>query len=268
MNETAFPELQSLRIEISDEVRDAQFESIVAALREQALPTTLAVGPAVSWWQVARRRWAVSLAAIGTALVPVAAVAAESSIPGDALYPVKLTVERIQVLFDGDVDAEHRVSDLEELLERDAAPVVIARHIVETDHVLDQTTDRVDLIKRYDDAVTDFLAREHDRPAVDIRPESGQTDRPTERGDRTRDEPRRDGSDLTDSTARMRDSLTEGTEPDGTRDTTTTHGSEDTTTTPTLHHSHQPRPATSGPTEPSMGSPTLPLTGRCHRSCW
>ena len=176
MSDITFPELQALRIEMSSGVQDAQFEAIVAALRD--VP---ADGPAaVPRWKATWRRWAVSVAALGTALVPVAAVASDSAVPGDLLYPVKLTVERIQLIFDRDIDAEHRVNELENLIDRAADVSVIDRHIDHTSDVLERTTDRTDLVERYDDAVSDHV-RETDfvpDPNTDeAAPDDGTTDR-------------------------------------------------------------------------------------------
>ena len=166
MSNTMFPGLASLRIELSDEVRDAQFQAIVAALDQ--IPES---GPAVvPRWKTAWRRWAVSVAALGTALVPVAAIASDSAVPGDLLYPVKLTVERIQIIFDRDIDAEHRVSELENLIDRQADPLVIERHIAQTAAVLGDTFDREDLIERFDDAVSDHGGQIDDVPDIGLIP--------------------------------------------------------------------------------------------------
>lgn len=73
------------------------------------------------------RRWAwrhrtavlVTAASIGS---PVGlAIAAEGSIPGDALYPVKRVTERVLGLFDRDLPTDHRLDELAAMIERDAA---------------------------------------------------------------------------------------------------------------------------------------------------
>ena len=221
MNDISFPELQSLRIEMSGEVRDAQFESIVTALHQ----APLAPLPLISRVRASWRKWTVAFAAIGTALVPVAAVASDSSLPGDFLYPVKLTVERIQVLFDDDLDAEHRVTELEELIERDFPQPLVDRHIVDTANVLNETTDRIDLVERYDDAVSDYVERQthrrdRDRDAsVDRR----SPDRPTD------DKPD-DTAVITDTTAPVATTRPHRDNGDHESTTTTTHAESSTTT--------------------------------------
>ena len=220
MNDTIFPELQGFRIEMSDEVRDAQFESIVTALHQ----APLAPLPLISRVRASWRKWTVAFAAIGTALVPVAAVASDSSLPGDFLYPVKLTVERIQVLFDRDLDAEHRVTELEELIERDFPRPLVDRHIVDTANVLNETTDRIDLVERYDDAVSDYAERrtdrrDRDRDAVDRR----SPDRPTD------DKPD-DTAVITDTTAPVTTTRQHRDGRDHESTTTTTHAESSITT--------------------------------------
>ncbi len=203
MSNTMFPGLASLRIELSDEVRDAQFQAIVAALDQ--IPET---GPAViPRWKTAWRRWAVSVAALGTALVPVAAIASDSAVPGDLLYPVKLTVERIQIIFDRDIDAEHRVSELENLIDRQADPLVIDRHIAQTAAVLGDTFDREDLIKRFDDAVSDRGGQIDDVPDSDLVPQNETED--AVRGDAPSADPITDETTTTSTRESDRQSTTD-----------------------------------------------------------
>lgn len=154
MTSALFPELQELRIELTDDVLDEQFAAITAALNEP-IDGVASLGSPVDRARATWRRWVATIATAGTALVPVAAAASESSVPGDALYPIKLTVERLQVLFDGDIDAEHRVDELETLIDRAADASVIDRHIRDTAAVLQDSTDRTDLVDRYEDAVID-----------------------------------------------------------------------------------------------------------------
>lgn len=228
MSNTMFPGLASLRIELSDEVRDAQFHAIVAALDQ--IPTT---APAViPRWKTAWRRWAVSVAALGTALVPVAAIASDSAVPGDLLYPVKLTVERIQIIFDRDIDAEHRVSELENLIDRRADPSVIDRHIAQTAAVLGDTFDREDLIERFDDAVSD-----HGDQIDDVL-DGGLI-------------PRHETEDAVGSDAPAPDRITDETTTTSTRDSAseTTVAGDDVERSPTTHRSDE----TSSTTEAGDG---------------
>jgi hypothetical protein len=57
------------------------------------------------------------------------ALAAESSVPGDVLYPVKKVTEKIRAVVDEDVVAEHRIEELEKLVAADAPTEVIADQI-------------------------------------------------------------------------------------------------------------------------------------------
>lgn len=66
-------------------------------------------------------RWArrVGVALLASGLVfPVAAVASDDALPGEALYPVKRVTERVVAVFDPDVVAEHRVEEAEALVAR------------------------------------------------------------------------------------------------------------------------------------------------------
>ena len=166
MNNTLFPELQTLRIELSDEVRDAQFAAIVTALEVAPEHVESPLQRAKSTW----RRWAVTAAALSTALVPVAAVASESAVPGDLLYPIKRTVERVQLIFDRDIDAEHRVDELERMVVDSPDVDVVEAHLAETLAVLDATSDRADLVDRVDDAIERFRQSDRIAPASDQAP--------------------------------------------------------------------------------------------------
>ena len=192
MNNTLFPELQALRTELSDEVRDAQFVAIVAALESfPPQPETLVERVRSAW-----RRWLVTAAAVGTALVPVAAVASDSAVPGDLLYPIKRSVERVLLVFDRDIDAEHRVDELERLIDVDADVVVVERHIAETLDVLGDTSDRADLVDRVGGALdrfhTDQIPETADDPIIEPPDTDQQSDEGTTTtiaGDRPTDEP-------------------------------------------------------------------------------
>ena len=46
-------------------------------------------------------------------LLPGAALAAEGAVPGDLLYPVKIAAERVLLLVDPNIEAEHRIEELE-----------------------------------------------------------------------------------------------------------------------------------------------------------
>ncbi len=112
--------LAAYRTEIDEGVRERHLAQMGAALRTApttAVPTRLGF----------RRRFATALATLTIVVVPVgAAVAAEGSVPGDGLYPVKQVTERMRGWVDHDLVATHRVEELEVLLNRDADDELIA----------------------------------------------------------------------------------------------------------------------------------------------
>lgn len=112
--------LAAYRTEIDEGVRERHLAQMGVALR--AAPTT-----AASTRLGFRRRFATALATLTIVVVPVgAAVAAESSVPGEGLYPVKQVTERMRGWVDHDLVAIHRVEELEVLLDRDANDELIA----------------------------------------------------------------------------------------------------------------------------------------------
>ena len=122
MNATTDPmqRLAAYRTEIAEGVRERHLAQMGEALR--AAPTTAA--PTRLGF---RRRFATALATLTIVVVPVgAAVAAESSVPGEGLYPVKRVTESVRGWVDHDLIATHRVEELEVLLDRDADDDIIA----------------------------------------------------------------------------------------------------------------------------------------------
>ena len=75
------------------------------------------------------RRIGLAIAASAILLVPVAALAADSAVPGELLYTVKRTTEQVHSLFDSDVQARHRVEEIEVLLERGADPAFVMERV-------------------------------------------------------------------------------------------------------------------------------------------
>ncbi len=231
--ETRFPELRELEITVSDETRDRQWVAI-----QQAIAAVPEVHPFPL-----RRRVALWAAAVFTVGLPAGAVAAEDSIPGDLLYPVKLAVEPVRALFDSDVIAVHRVEELEEIVELDASPAEVDRALERADDATEsvtspELTQRVERVRqmlrdrRAD--VGDVTDRPVDRqpPAGD---EAGTTTAPeddrsttTTVGDQpaTTDDPPRD-SDSGPSTTQTRDGTTSTSGPrddSGFRDEGSTDG--------------------------------------------
>lgn len=154
-----FPELDVLRISVSPAARQRHLSAISNRLAERSPGTNR------------RKRLMVVLVAAALAL-PVAALAAESAVPGDPLYSVKRVFEPVRELFDRDVVAVNRVEELEMLVERIAPRQVIARQAQEAE-VAVARSDRDDLRRRLAEA----LERQTDRSAISD-PATTNVDRP------------------------------------------------------------------------------------------
>ncbi len=111
MSPVAFPELEAIRTEMSEETVEAHFRAIA-----DALGSTAAV-PRPSRWR-SWRRWLAGLLIGAGVLVPTAAIASDSAVPGDALYSVKKLLEPLVSILDDDVVAEHRIEEAESLVAR------------------------------------------------------------------------------------------------------------------------------------------------------
>jgi hypothetical protein len=111
MSPVAFPELEAIRTEMSEETVEAHFGAMA-----DALGSAPAV-PRPSRWRD-WRRWLAGLVIGAGVLVPSAAIASDSAVPGDALYSVKKLLEPLVSILDGDVVAEHRIEEAEVLAER------------------------------------------------------------------------------------------------------------------------------------------------------
>ena len=102
------------RVEIDEATKDRHLADVDAAIRiapSTAVPTGFAL----------RRRAAATAAAVAVFVAPVGmAVAAESAVPGEILYPLKQVTERVRALVDDDIAATHRVEEVERLVVRGA----------------------------------------------------------------------------------------------------------------------------------------------------
>ncbi|NNF69600.1 MAG: hypothetical protein HKN01_07490, partial [Acidimicrobiia bacterium] len=111
--------LGALSIELDDQVMDRQLAAIETALTAPPAPVAKP-----------RRSWRYRLAPIAAGLTlfaaPAAAVAAESTVPGDLHYPVKQVTEQVRSWFDPGIVVEHRLEELETVLDRDAADDVVS----------------------------------------------------------------------------------------------------------------------------------------------
>lgn len=137
----AFVELEQIRLVVDDAVRETHLAGISRALRKARKPGL-------------RRVRLLAVTAALVLLLPVVALAARNTVPGDVLYPVKLMLEPVVGLFDGDVAIDHRVEEVEELVDRQANVGEIrdqlerARRVVTPDYPdyeerLDRVADRL-----------------------------------------------------------------------------------------------------------------------------
>lgn len=210
-------QLAAFRIDVDDERRGRDLAAIRTEL-ERRPPNPRRV----------RRRWTLSVVVALMLAGPAAAVAGDTAVPGDLLYPVKRIAEPIVQLFDRDIVAEHRVEEVAALIDRGSEDALIEDRIAvarlavaETDApVLAQRLDRI--VDRW---VSDRI--EISPPATDVAPVTTDTSAPT--GDMT--DPPRD--------SRSTDPTTTSTSGDRPRDTppperaTTTTSAAPTTSTAT-----------------------------------
>lgn len=139
-----FPELEQVRLATTSEVRDRHLEAVSSALSERARGS-----------RGRGRLLAVAVAAV--LLLPVAALAAEDTVPGDILYPLKRAIEPVVQVFDSSAPAERRVREVEVLFERDAPDEVIVERVdVARDTIAE---DRHDLRDRIDQVVQEMEVR-------------------------------------------------------------------------------------------------------------
>ncbi|MCP4247373.1 MAG: carboxypeptidase regulatory-like domain-containing protein [bacterium] len=164
------------------------------------------------------------------------ALAAESSVPGDALYPVKQVTERIRSLVDDDVVAEHRIEELEKLVAADAPAEVIADQVNRATEQVDRLGSDHQLGSRLDQATAVVAA---DRPTDYTPPvrDDGPADIPADKPGTTATTP----TITTATTPAITTGTTSPAGGDGTttivprdRPTTTTTTKVDSTTTTTV----------------------------------
>ena len=145
------------RIEMSDQTRQRQLAAISSALKE-APAITHAATPAAARW---RTRLA-ALVAAATVFTPAAvAVAAESSLPGDPLYPVKQVTEDLRAVIDPTIVARHRLDEAERMHDRDRPVTDIVVILDEADRAITDAGDPPDLRDRWMD-MTDRMGHDSD----------------------------------------------------------------------------------------------------------
>ena len=169
MNARLHDRLSALGLDVRPEVQTQHIATIAAALREP-VETPHGVRAAALRRQLAAV--AGTLALVGA---PAAAVAAEGAVPGDALYPVKRVTETVRSWFDDTVAADHRIDELETVVERGAGADVVSDRLEDAERAV------TDLGHP---SVTDRLVRVREslvggEPSVD-RPRDVPSDRPVD----------------------------------------------------------------------------------------
>lgn len=97
-----------------------------------------------------RRRIVAAMAAAMILLLPAAAIAADDTVPGDVLYPVKRSAEWAWSFVDSEVAARHRVEELEIVLDRGASPAEVQARLRDAEAAVDE--DSPALIQRLERA--------------------------------------------------------------------------------------------------------------------
>lgn len=150
MNERPDPLDERLRRALPTEVSPATRNRHLAVLERELAPS-----PPTGW-----RRRVTALGAAAALTVPTGvAVAAESAVPGDLLYPVKRVTETLRRLVDADVAAEHRVEELEQLLRDRGTRARLAEAVGDASAAVSQLEPTDPLRTRYRVAADEAMAR-------------------------------------------------------------------------------------------------------------
>ena len=230
--------LSALKIEMDPATLDRQLAATSAALKEPLLPAPRHLRR--------RMRLAPVLASLVIFAVPVTgvAVAAESAIPGEILFPVKQVTEQVRAWFDPGVRADHRLDELETVLDRGGPPDEVASLLSAADQaVADLTLDdersqtfeaRLDAARiRLRDRSSDPTAPPDGEPGLGDRTErteppfsdpdepgqqrgGSESDQPPADGDRGEERTRTTSTSTTSTTVPPRDdSRSDGGDPSG-----------------------------------------------------
>lgn len=126
------------RVEVAPETRERHLAELGAAIRT-APPAPVPVGFGL------RRRVAAAVTAIFIVAPAGAALAAENAVPGDFLYPVKEITERVRSIVDHDIEATHRVEEVERLVFRRAPFHTVTRALERAESATRQLAESGDL---------------------------------------------------------------------------------------------------------------------------
>lgn len=201
-------QLAAFRVDIDDTTRARDLEAIRTELRRSsAEPSPV------------RRRWTLGIVVAMILAGPTAAIAGDDALPGDLLYPVKRAVEPFVQLFDRNVVAEHRVEELEGLIDRQTDDFEIEQRIeIARDAVADSDAP---LLDRELDRLVDRWVADRPLPAPPVVDEPVSTTAPPseplrDQGDRRTEPPPVDPPPSTTTTldrARSTDRSTTTTVP-------------------------------------------------------
>ena len=149
--------LAALHIEIDESVAQDHLDTVA-----QELSNPSAVVP---FRTAGRTRLATLLAAALLLLVPAAAFAAEGAVPGDLLYPIKLATEQIRLVVDPNIEAEHRIEELETVVDRVAPFDEVADRLIDAEDSVRDSDVPEDLLGRLD-SVRDRIAADYERDVL------------------------------------------------------------------------------------------------------
>lgn len=175
------------RVEVAEDTKSRHIAEMGAALKS-APPTPVPAGFAL------RRRLAGALAAVFVVVAPVGmAVAAEDSVPGDVLYPMKQVTERVRGVFDDDVEATHRVEEVERLVFLRAPRAAITRAVERAEAATSELVDRSSLGSRLESARRRLQEQDEEQRREREAAESQSRDQ--EQADRQGEEERQQGNE-------------------------------------------------------------------------
>ena len=175
--------LAALHIDIDETAAQRHLADVAAELKNPGKPARHR--------RTGRIKVGALVAATLLVLLPGAALAAEGAVPGDALYPVKIAVERVVGLGEPNIAAEPRIEDWEKLVDRAVPYEKVSDGLAEADDAVEDRDVPSDLLDRLD-MVRDRVATDYDQHR-DAPPAGERGDEPTDnerpRSDERPDEP-------------------------------------------------------------------------------
>ncbi len=148
------------RIEVDSETRERHLAEVGAAVRAAPpAPVPTAFG--------LRRRVAAAVAAIFIVAPAGMALAAEDAVPGDFLYPVKEITERVRSYVDRDIEATHRVEEVERLVFLRAPSHAVSRAVERAEAATLQLAESADLRLRLEWARRRLQQQDEERRLAD-----------------------------------------------------------------------------------------------------